>query len=71
MDYYEKHNNLLSFSIGVSASSGYDRQEADACITISERLSVKTSYGKSNENVAKGEENQFIFQEIQKAILFR
>ena len=32
---------VLNFSIGVSASSGYDRQEADACITISERLSVK------------------------------
>ncbi|MCR5103546.1 MAG: hypothetical protein K6B68_03715 [Eubacterium sp.] len=32
---------ILNFSIGVSASSGYDRQEADACITISERLSVK------------------------------
>ena len=32
---------VLDFSIGVSASSGYDRKEADACITISERLSVK------------------------------
>ncbi len=32
---------VLGFSIGVSASSCYDRQEADACITISERLSVK------------------------------
>ena len=32
---------VLNFSIGVSAGSGYDRQEADACITISERLSVK------------------------------
>ena len=38
---------VLNFSIGVSAGSGYDRQEADACITISLRLSVKTSYGKS------------------------
>ena len=32
---------VLNFSIGVSASSGYDRQEAGACITISQRLSVK------------------------------
>ena len=32
---------ILNFSIGVSASGGYDRQEADACITISQRLSVK------------------------------
>lgn len=32
---------ILNFSIGVSASGGYDRQEADACITISGRLSVK------------------------------
>ena len=32
---------ILNFSIGVSASINYDRQEADACITISERLSVK------------------------------
>ena len=32
---------VLNFSIGVSASRGYYRQEADACITISQRLSVK------------------------------
>lgn len=32
---------VLNFSIGVSASSGYDNQDADACITIGERLSVK------------------------------
>lgn len=32
---------VLGVSIEVSASSDYDRQEADACITISERLSVK------------------------------
>jgi len=31
---------VLNFSIGVSASSGYGRQETDDCITISERLSV-------------------------------
>ena len=37
---------VLGVSIGVSANTNYDRQEADACITISERLSVKTSYGK-------------------------
>lgn len=44
---------VLDFSIGVSASSGYDRQGADTCITIGERLYVKTSYGKSSENVVK------------------
>lgn len=32
---------VLNFSIGVSASSGYDNQDADVCITIGERLSVK------------------------------
>ena len=32
---------ILNFSIGVSASSSYDGQEADACITISQRLSVR------------------------------
>ena len=32
---------VLNFSIRVSASTNYDRQEADACITISERFSVK------------------------------
>lgn len=32
---------ILDFSIGVLASRSYDGQEADACITISERLSVK------------------------------
>ena len=32
---------VLNFSIDVSASSGYYRQEADACISISHRLSVK------------------------------
>lgn len=32
---------ILNFSIGVSASCGYDRQEVDAYITISQRLSVK------------------------------
>lgn len=36
---------VLGVSIGVSASSDYDRQEADACITISERLSVKGGSG--------------------------
>lgn len=42
---------ILNFSIGVSASGGYDRQEADACITISQRLSVK---GGSNTYSRKG-----------------
>ena len=32
---------VLGVSIGVSASTNYDRQEADACITISQRVSVK------------------------------
>ncbi|MCR5609159.1 MAG: hypothetical protein K6G26_08865 [Lachnospiraceae bacterium] len=36
---------VLNFSIGVSASSGYDRKEADACITISQRLTVKGGSG--------------------------
>lgn len=34
-----------NFSIGVSASTNYDSQEADACITISGRLSVKGGRG--------------------------
>ena len=37
---------ILNFSIGVSASGGYDRQEVDTCITISQRLSVKGGSGK-------------------------
>ncbi len=32
---------ILNFSIGVLASTNYDRQEADTCITISGRLSVE------------------------------
>lgn len=32
---------VLNFLIGVSASSNYDRQKADACINISQRLSVE------------------------------
>lgn len=32
---------VFKFTIWVSASSGYNRQEADACIIISQRLSVK------------------------------
>ena len=44
---------ILNFSIGVSASSCYDRQEADACITIIQTASVKTSYGKSSGNFTK------------------
>ena len=54
---------VLGVSIGVSASSGYDRQEVDTCITISQRLSVKggSSTGKvpgrvqSRINIAKGQ----------------
>ena len=43
---------ILNFSIGVSASTNYDRQEADVCITISERVFakvVKNDYLKCNE----------------------
>ena len=48
---------VLNFSIGISASSGYDRQEADACITISERLSVKGgSVSKTYMTGTEGEE---------------
>ena len=32
---------VLNSSIGVSVSTNYDRQEEDACITISKRPSVK------------------------------
>ena len=39
---------VLNFSIGVSASTNYDSQEADACITISGRLSVKGGSGVPN-----------------------
>ena len=46
---------VLNFSIGVSASSGYDGQEADACITISQRLSVKG--GRNSAGVVTGGEN--------------
>ena len=46
---------VLNFSVGVSASSGYDRQEADACITVSQRLSVKG--GRNSAGVAVGGEN--------------
>ena len=44
---------VLNFSIGVSASCGYDRQEADACITISQRLSVKGG-NKSVDDIISG-----------------
>ena len=47
---------ILNFSIEVSASTNYDRQEVDACITISQRLSVK-GWSKADvlaQNRAKG-----------------
>ena len=44
---------VLNFSIWVSASTNYDRQEADACIIISGRFSVKTSYGESSGKLEK------------------
>ena len=45
---------VLNFSLGVSASSGYDRQEADACITISQRFSVKGGSGFGNYQFKEG-----------------
>ncbi len=42
---------VLNFSIVVSTSSGYDRQEADACTTISRRLSVKGGSGTKPEQL--------------------
>ena len=42
---------VLGVSTGVSASSGYDRQEADTCITISERLSVRGGSGTKPEQL--------------------
>ena len=41
---------ILNFSIGVSVSSGYDRQEVDTCITISQRLSVKGGRNSADVN---------------------
>lgn len=43
---------VLNFSTGVLASSGYDRQEADACITINQRLSIKGGRN-SDVNISK------------------
>lgn len=40
---------VLGVSIGVSAITNYDRQEADTCVTISERLSVKGGSGTGNK----------------------
>ena len=45
---------VLIFSIGVSVSTNYDRQEADACITISERLSVKGGSDLVPKSLLKG-----------------
>ena len=39
---------VLNFSIDVSASSGCAKQEANVCITISQRLSVKGGSGTVN-----------------------
>ncbi len=46
---------VLNFSIGVSASTNYDRQEADAYITICERLSVKGGSDAVPDSLLKGE----------------
>ena len=51
---------VLCFSIGVSASSGYDRYEADAYITISQRL---TRVEKTLLDISIGK-SQSIFQAI-------
>jgi len=53
---------ILNFSIEVSASTNYDRQEADACITISERLSVKGGSG-SNRTLITGDDWNNYFRE--------
>lgn len=54
---------VSNFSIGVSTSSGYNRQEADACITIIQKLSVKggnskelVPYYPNNNGAIKGTE---------------
>lgn len=48
---------ILNFSIEVSTSTNYDRQEVDACITISQRLSVKGgSYTPINKTKLWGQE---------------
>ena len=60
---------VLNFSIGVSASNNYDRQEADAYITISERLSVKG--GSKSELFLPDEYYQKIDDNIAKAIEVR
>lgn len=44
---------ILKFSIGVSASTNYVRQEADACITIIQKLSAKGGSGPLVEIVDK------------------
>lgn len=36
---------VLNFSIGASAGTNYDRQEVDACITVSQRVFVKGGSG--------------------------
>ena len=48
---------VLNFSIGVSASSGYNRQDADACVTLSGRLSVKGGNEKTPISLKQALEN--------------
>lgn len=50
---------VLNYLIGVSAGNVYDRQEADACVTINQRLTVKGGSGRTlvthrgtNESIA-------------------
>jgi len=50
---------VLNFSIVVSASSGYDRQEADTCITISQRLSVKGGSSSDIDRIKKGAQQSY------------
>ena len=51
---------ILNFSIGVSASTNYDRQEADTCITISQRLSVKGGSGNGTKRTEQDLDMRFV-----------
>lgn len=58
---------VFKFTIWVSASSGYNRQEADACITISERLSVKDGSGADDIIQYERLKSQYVAEEIYNA----
>ena len=55
---------VLNFSIGVSVSCGYDRQEVDAYITISGRLSVKGGSDSVPKSLRKGKANTSVYYGI-------